>query len=197
MTKKMLQKMAKEHALKTQTISVAVDGETVEIKVKPVLGLAEFGAAAQDIADMQFIPDGEGGEKWAPYLAEFAQRYALAAYFTDLDLSALVKKADGDMTLGAAEPIWEFLWSGVFDEIRNFVDGRCGLQLCAAAKALVDRRRKETEPGPDKLWAALDKLVQQTQEQMGDMTPEDGEKLRAVIDKLAGIDEGKIVEMMR
>lgn len=197
MTKKMLQKMAKWHAPREKIVSVAVDGETVDIKVKPVICLSDFGAAAKDIAEMQFIPDGAGGEKWAPYLTEFAKRYALVTYFTDLDLTALMKKTDGDATLEAAEPVWEFLWSGVFDEILNAIDSVCMYELVCAADALVERKCKTTEPGTDRLWAALDGLVKQTQEQMGDMTPEDGEKFRAVIDKLSGIDEGKIIELMR
>ena len=199
--KTILQKMAKQYAPQEKIIEVQVGDKNVAIKVKPVLSLAEFALAAQEICDMQFATDANGNEFYVPYLREFAERYVVVSRFTDLDLSML-RKGD-DVTYGAVEPIWQFLMSSIYEKIlcaisyddvsysNNYYD------LINTAGILVDMHKKQLEPSPTKLWAALDEVVDQMKQSFGEMTPEDMEETREAIKKLTHIDEGKIVELMR
>ena len=201
-SKTTLQKMAKQYAPQDEVVAIKVGDKDVDIKVKRALSMVEFGAAAKDMADMQFIVGVDGKEEYAPSLAEFAERYVIATYFADLDLKALIKN-DGS-TMSAAEPVWQFLWSEVYNEIYKVVC-RDSMQagesqywaLVEAANELVEARKKTLEPGAAKLWAALDELVDQMKQSFGDMAPEDADEFRAVVKKLSGLNEGKIIELMK
>ena len=193
----MMQKMLKEYAWKDVKVTIPVGDKQAEITVHPVLPLAQFGAAAQDMCDMQFLAGEDGEMKYAPWLEPFARKYVLLTHFTDLDLSDLVKKTDGVNTISGAEPAWQLMWSGVIAKVLEEVDSYCWYDLLTAADRLVETKRKTTEPGPDRLWTKLSDLVDETKTALGEMTPEDGEKMRAAIEKLSGIDEEKIVKLMR
>lgn len=194
-----LQKMVKQYAQQDIIVEIPVSDKTVNIKVNPVLSLADFCVAAQTICDMQFVDDENGNERYVPYLREFAERFALVQYFTDIDLNML-KKGD-DTTYQSVEPIWQFLWSGAYDKIVSALyehtDKFSYWPLLGAASDMIDDRREKTKAGPAKLWAELDELVAQIKQSFGEMTPEDLEQTREVIEKLTRMDEGKIVDLMR
>lgn len=197
-TKKNLQKLVKQYTRQSTKLAIDLDGAQVEITVHPILSLSQFGLAAQDIAQMQFLTEKNGDEVYAPYLRSFAERYVLFGYFTDLNLQALEEKtADGGSTIGGVESIWTVLMSGLYDEVMQYVDVGCWRDLLSAADDIVQAKRKAIEPGPQKLWANLDELVDQMKQSFGDMTPEDREKWFNVVEKLNKLDEGSIVELMR
>ena len=202
MNKSTLQKMAKQYAPQDKIIYVQVGDKNVEIKVKPVLSLAELGTAANEICELQFATDENGNESYIPWLRLFAERYVVVNHFTDIDLTAL--KKDDVNTYSAVEPIWQFLWSDIYEQILDAViaDDSCigdstYWALRRAADDMVNARRKALEPGAAKLWASLDELVDQVKGSMGEMTQEDLEQTREAIAKLTQLDEEKIVELMR
>ncbi len=196
-TKKTLQEIVKSSARASATIDVAVGDETVQIEVRPVITFAQYSQAAKDIADIQFVTDDDGNAMYAPYLAEFARRFVLMSYFTNLDLKALEKKSKSGTTIGSVEPIWTVLMSWIYDDVLEYVDPACWDGICAAAKDLVDAKRRMTEPGPQRVWNQLDGFVAQMKQSFGDMTPEDLEETRAAVKKLTELDEGEIVKLMR
>ena len=195
-SKTMMKKILKEHAPQDVKVTIKVGDKQAEVTVHPIIPLTRFGAAAEELCNMQFIKDADG-VRYVPWLEPFARKYILLAYFTDLDMSELVQKDGDENTISGAEPAWQFGLSDVFYEIMEAVDARCWYALLDAADDMVCTKRKLIEPGPDRLWAKLDRLVEETKDAMGEMTPEDGEKMRAAIEKLRGIDEEKIVKLMR
>ena len=200
-SKTTLQKMAKQYAQNEIELVIQVGDKDVPIKIRPVLSLVEVGAAAKDMADMQFAKDDYGNDIYVPYLQPFAERYVTVSYFTNLDLTSLQKQSDNGYE--AVEPIWQFLMSDVYDKIVAELLGKSGMiesnywTVQSAAEEYVQMKRKQIEPSAEKLWASLDELVEQAKASFGDMTPEDLEKTREAINKLTSLDEGKIVELMR
>lgn len=195
-SKENMQKMIETYEGRDVVVPVDLDGETVEITVHPQISMGDFASAAKDMADIRFVDDGDGGMLYAPYLDEFARRFVIVSYFTDIDLGELYD-VEARTTVSVVEPVWKFLWSHVYTQIENSVDDNMLYELLCAADKMVDAKRREVEPGPDRLWARLDKLADETKAAMGEMSPEDGAAMRAVIEKLNGLDEGKIVELMR
>ena len=199
-----LQKLAKQYAPQETELKVMVGDKEVTIKVKRVLTLAEYIAAVNSIADMQFITTDDGKEIYAPYLHQFAERYGTVMAFTDLDLSLLRKQSDNSYE--ALEPIWEFLFSNVYGQIEEILQSLKSpaenttsnyWDVIGSADEMVEMRRKQIEPSAATLWNALDELVDEIKQSFGEMTPEDMEETRAAIKKLTKLDEGKIVELMR
>lgn len=73
-----LNKMSKDEY---KVITYEINGEQVDIKVKPYLTIQERGQIVTDIADAVFI-DGV----YAPYMLGFAYKYGIIAYFTNLSI---------------------------------------------------------------------------------------------------------------
>ena len=70
-SKTTLQKMAKQYAPQDEVVTIKVGDKDVEVKVKRSLSMVEFGAAAKDMADMQFIADLNALTKDCLYINDF------------------------------------------------------------------------------------------------------------------------------
>lgn len=75
--------VAQEH--KPEVITIGNDESILEIPVKKWLSLTDRCSIVRDICDMTFVKDNDTGDlSYAPYLFNFAVRYNLLVYFTDV-----------------------------------------------------------------------------------------------------------------
>jgi len=133
-------------------ITYEVDGESINITVKPYLTLKEHQSFISDIADAVFV-----NGAYAPNMLNFAYGYNLISYFTNINLPKNVEKINELLaSTNIVENIEDSIqYHGFIDEVIDVIEFRKNVYLnntgtnefMASLTALTDNLNKAVESG--------------------------------------------------
>jgi hypothetical protein len=192
-SKTVMDKMIKANAPEAKIVKIDIGDEKVaEIEVRSALSLSEWRSAVREMVELQFTTGEDGMEVYLPELAEFAEWYVRLKYLTNIDVD-LKPDENGVPDGKCVERIWA-LYN--FVELRIAVYDACP-SLDWAAQPLVEQRRDTLSAVKLQFWVSLKQIVDAVQEDFGVINASDLADMAEAVQKLKGLDQGKIVELMQ
>lgn len=176
------------------SVDITLNDQTYTIQIRQDIPLAEYMEACRRAAEMCFSFDEDGKPvSYHPANKQFAENYVFLRYWTDVDLDELrgLCQSDEEYT----DAVWRLcIRANLPFEVTygGMPDG-----FWCARDEMIEELKREMRPGMDEVWKNVNDFLDSIKTQFGEMNEEDIEATREAIKKLGGMDEGKIVELLR
>lgn len=177
-----------------ESVVVTLNDQEYAVNVRKDISLQDFMEACRRAAEMCFSFDENGKPvSYHPANKQFAENYVILRYWTDVDLNKLRELCQSD------EEYTDALWRLCIKTDLIFKIEMTGVTegFYGAREEIIDELKREMCPGLDEVWKNVNDFLDSIKTQFGEMSEEDIEATREAIKKLGGMDEGKIVELLK
>lgn len=164
---KLYETLANDSNAREQTVTFGKDN-SISIVVKPTINYSMRLRMIKDIVSLVIQKNSDGTETYCPDMCEFAKRYFVINYFTNVELPQNIDEA------------WLLLrYTNLFDAVYDICQPFCDDVLRAAEEEIRFKRNVlEKNSG---ILSELNKMIQSIRAQLQEVTPE---KMQEILEKL-------------
>lgn len=180
----------------TETVQIAFNGQDFPVVIRKEISLEDYLSAARRCAELCFVFEDGRPVGYVPANKVFAMNYVLLRYWTDIDFSDMSGEDENNTDI--VEAIWRLcLGTDLLSHVEDTVGYSLLVDLEHARDDIIEEIKRDLRPGADVFWTSLNELLDSIKQQFGEMSDEDMEATREAIRKLGGLDNGKIVDLMK